>query len=117
MATILLLGLAIGILYKTYLPYAQKKQEGKLEKFDPYFIWTAITAFVGALVTALGMFGDAALAWTEGWPFGTGYFAILGFGFLWAVAWNYGANTVTKLPAQLRAASEKTEKAEVIKPE
>jgi len=103
-ATILLLGLTLGILYKTYLPYKDKVVKGKIETFDPKFLWTAISAFIGALVTALGMFEDVALAWTNGWPFGTGYIAVFGFGFLWAVAWNYGANNITKLPAQLRAA-------------
>ena len=101
MATIMLLGLALGILYRTYAPYAQKQKEGTIEKFNPKYIWTAITAFIGAMMTAMTMFPDAAQAWAEGWPYGTGYFAVFAFGFFWAIGWNYGANRVlasTKLP-------------------
>lgn len=96
MATIMLLGLAHGILYKTYAPYAQKQKAGAIEKFDPRYIWTAITAFIGAVMSAMTMFTDAAQAWAEGWPFGTGYFAVLAFGFVWAIGWNYGLNNIAK---------------------
>lgn len=101
MAVALLIGLAIGILYKTYAPYAQKKKAGKINEFDRAYLWTAIVAFVGALMTALSMFSDAAVAWAQGWPFGSGYAAIVGFGFVWAVGWNYGANEALKrVPAK-----------------
>jgi hypothetical protein len=96
MAVALLIGLVMGILYKTYKPYADKKKAGKIQGFDTTYIWTAVVAFVGALMTALGMFSDAAVAWAQGWPFGSGYAAIVGFGFVWAVGWNYGANEAAK---------------------
>lgn len=95
-ATILLLGLAIGILYKTYVPFQQKMKAGTIDRFNPTYIWTAIVAFVGAVMSALAIFPDAAMAWAEGWPFGTGYAAVFVFGFFWAVGWNYGANSVFK---------------------
>ena len=93
-ATIMLLGLALGILYRTLAPYMSKKQQEKVANFDPKYIWTAIVAFIGALVSGMAMFPDAAAAWADGWPFGTGYFAIFGFGFLWAIGWNHGANRI-----------------------
>ena len=97
-ATILLMGLVCGILYKTYAPYARKLKAGTIDKFDTRYLWTAIGAFIGALVSALGLFDAAAISWSQGWPFGTGYFAVFGFGFLWALGWNYGAHNV--LPPQ-----------------
>jgi len=96
MATLMLLGLAIGILYKTYLPYARKQKAGTIKTFSPRYVWTAVTAFIGSLMTAMTMFTDAAQAWAEGWPYGFGYFAVFAFGFFWAVGWNYGTNQAFK---------------------
>ena len=92
MAGILLLGLVLGIIYKTYIPFRSKMKAGKIKEFDTSYIWTAVVALVSATLTALTMFDAAAVSWVNGWPFGTGYAAVAFFGFLWAVGWNYGAN-------------------------
>jgi hypothetical protein len=96
MSVLMLLGIAVGITYKSYVPYNSKKKEGTVQNFDPQYIWTAIVAFIGAIMSGMTMFPDAAQAWAEGWPFGTGYFAVFAFGFFWAVGWNYGANQMVK---------------------
>lgn len=93
-ATVLLAGLVLGVIYRTYAPYKSKQTAGSVQKFDPHYLWTAVVALVGATTTALTMFDSAAAAWARGWAFGTGYVAIFGFGFLWAIGWNYGANRV-----------------------
>ena len=95
---LLLLGLTLGILYKTYAPYARKKKEGKVQSFDVTYLITAVVAFVSAMVTALGMLPQAMSEWTDEWPFGTGYFAVVLFGFLWAIGWNYGTNRILGPP-------------------
>lgn len=94
LAGILLLGLALGVFYKTYASFAKKLDQGTITDFDPKYIGTAITAFIGSVLTAMTMFPEAAAAWAEGWPFGTGYLAVLGSGFLWSMSWNYGTNRI-----------------------
>ena len=96
MNTALLLGLALGILYKTYAPYRTKLAAGTVKSFETTYIWTAIAAFVGSMMTAFLMFPEAATIWAEGWPFGTGYFAIFAFGFFYVSVMSLLAERATR---------------------
>ena len=95
-AVVLLIGLILGILYKTWVPYRSKVKAGKLDRFDPKYLGTALAALVGASVTAFNMFDEVAISWGEGWPFGTGYVAVLIFGFFWAIGFNHTINQFAK---------------------
>jgi hypothetical protein len=61
---VLVVGIALGIVFRTYAPYLKRAIESEQPlKFDRKYLWTAIVAFVIALMSAVdlvAMRGDTA---------------------------------------------------------
>lgn len=87
LATVIaLVGIAIGIVARTYAPYLKKLAEGKIEKFERKYLYSAVLSFVIALGTAKELIGSFDLAAETPW------YLILILAVLFGAMWNDGVN-------------------------
>lgn len=84
---IALIGIAIGVVLRTYAPYLKKLAEGKEElKFDKKYLWTAIAAFVIALLSAMDIIARFDYSAVES------LLALFGLAVLYGTLWNSAIN-------------------------
>jgi H+/Cl- antiporter ClcA len=80
-----LLGVFIGVLARTLLPWVRKLRRGKVSKFNPRYFYSAVgTLLLGIVITLLifpSFQGDPAAGPGEGWV--RLFCLAFGFGFGW----------------------------------
>jgi H+/Cl- antiporter ClcA len=80
-----LLGIFLGVLARTLLPWVRKLRRGKVAKFDPRYFYSAVgTLLLGIVITLLifpSFQGDPAGGRTEDWV--KLFCLAFGFGFGW----------------------------------
>ena len=95
--TIQVVGLFFGVFMRTWVPYARKLKQGKIEKFDWKFLQFAIGSFILSAVTVILLIpeynlatGDADTAYAGIKMFATAF----SFGFAWNSVINEAAKWI-----------------------
>jgi len=80
------IGLFLGVLLRTLLPWLEKKAADPQLAFDPKFVWTAILSLITAFIEVAAILADSPTAFTTFGPllaFLSGLFFGLGNNEIW----------------------------------